>query len=198
MKHSVVGNSGRLDFLGYPMSQNEYALEAFDMLFKTVKPARVIELGALNGGLTTFLGLYSLTAGCSVISYDIANSLFDKSVLDKLGVDMRFKDIFASDTLKEISDMIRQDGITVLLCDNGNKIGEFNHFSQFLKVGDIIMAHDYAPDMTFFNKEMRGKVWPCCEITENHIEECSRRYLLRPLLADPFLQAAWVCKVKVA
>lgn len=43
-----------------------------------------------------------------------------------------------------VESFIKREGTTLILCDGGSKINEFNILSKYLKSGDIIMAHDYV------------------------------------------------------
>jgi len=117
------------------------------------------------------------------------------------GVDVRVQNVFTdSYELNDsyVSDFIRRDGTTVVLCDGGNKIREFNTLSSFLKEGDFILAHDYAVDRELFEREINRQVWNWCEITQGDIEQACIRENLLSYREDIFNNVAWTCKVKKA
>lgn len=116
---------------------------------------RIIELGTYNGGLTLFLhDLLPKDKKVDLISYDIDVSLRD--VPDMEGIDFRYCNYFEEMYINEIAHLISDtDKRVLLICDGGYKEYEFNHFSQYLKSGDVIMVHDYAE--TFAEWELHTK-----------------------------------------
>ena len=98
--------------------------------------------------------------------------------------------------LPEVKDFIQSTGNTIVLCDGGNKIAEFNILSEFLKSGDIILAHDYAFDNATFRSEIKGKYWNWHEISESDILPCIKQYNLKSYMKETFEKAVWVCKIK--
>lgn len=182
---------GTLPFLEFDMRQNAHAIPAFSQLFRKVRPNRIIEIGTFSGGLTCFLGLYGKLFNIPVISYDITDyrNEVTKQWFDTFNIEYRLIDAFQDPQL--IQD-IRQDGVTLLLCDGGNKPAEMNHFSQFLKSGDIIMAHDYCSDIETFNRDFNGKIWSWCEISDEviNVTNCD------DFMKEVFTSAVWICKKK--
>jgi hypothetical protein len=117
----------------------------------------------------------------------------------KKGIDVRVENIFNDDwsgVKKEVEDFIRQDGITIVLCDGGWKIGEFKIFSKQIKKGDYILAHDYSISREVYESQIKNKIWNWCEITEEDIKDSVIENNLIPYNQEKFSQCAWVCKVK--
>ena len=83
-----------------------------------------------------------------------------------------------------------------MLCDGGSKKNEFRILSDYLKVGDVIMAHDYAPNEEYFQEHINNKIWNWLEIQDNDINEPSLRNNLIPYMEDDFRQVVWACKIK--
>jgi hypothetical protein len=96
-----------------------------------------------------------------------------------------------------IKDFIQSEGTTLVLCDGGNKISEFNLISPLLKEGDIIMAHDYIDTIENFEQNFKNKIWNWCEIKESDISEISEKENLVPFYQEHFNKVVWVCKQKV-
>jgi len=173
-------------------------------LFKTLEKegapvARIIELGTATGGMAIYLQLYCHAAGSSFVTYDLPGKHPPYSELfDRLGIDYRQRDALSEGTIHEIRDLIRGNGTSVLVCDNGDKTREFCTFVSALKAGDIILAHDYSPDRNYFDKHMRDRTWSFLYIVASDIAAVCKEYDLLPYLERVFLRAAWVCKRKAA
>ena len=96
----------------------------------------------------------------------------DNQMVEK-GIDVRVENIFNEDwtnVKQDVIDFIQQEGVTIVLCDGGWKIGEFKIFSKLIKDGDYILAHDYSYDKVTYENEIKNKIWNWCEITESDIE----------------------------
>ena len=186
---------------GLTCQQNPYAFEAFYTLLKTCRPNRILEIGASLGGFTQYLHhiLVELSIECNIRTYDIYDR-YEYKLMREKGIDVRLEDIFSNTykelTNKEVIIYIQSDGLTLVLCDGGSKIDEFNIFSKLLKNGDIIMAHDYAFDEKTFKRDIDKKYWLWHEISESDIEDAVKEYHLRPYMQQKFNKAVWVCKIK--
>ena len=71
-------------------------------------------------------------------------------------VDLREKDIF--DDIPIAADFIQREGKTVVFCDGGDKIREFDMLSPYLKSGDVICTHDYGLNHEDFS-DIVGDAW---------------------------------------
>jgi hypothetical protein len=83
------------------------------------------------------------------------------------------------------------------LCDGGCKKCEYNAIAPLLKNKDIIMAHDYSPNLEYFEQHMRDKIWNWMEINDNDINEISKKYNLVSFQQELLLNIAWNCKQKI-
>ena len=180
--------------------QNYKAFETFFYFIKEVKPSRILEIGTSIGGLTSFLNDSCKIIGvdCDILSYDINEHPWYKEMILN-GIDVRIENVFTEnydDVDQHVKDFIKSDGITVVLCDGGNKKAEFNLLSQYLKVGDFILGHDYAYDATLFENEIYGKIWNWHELSESDIVEACMKNALVDYRRDVFQNIVWVCKMK--
>jgi len=174
-------------FLGLQMAQNSFALIALNLVLTRLQPARIIEIGTRCGGLTAFLGIYTRQNQLKYVTYDVADKfLNDPALLKFLGVEFRQQNCFEHE--EDIVEMIRGEGPTLILCDGGNKPKEFRTFSQYMKPGDVICAHDYHPD----NEHPCVEWKPIAEIQDKDIEGLD----LEPFCYEQMKKAAWVCKRK--
>jgi len=115
------------------------------------------------------------------------------------GIDVRVENIFSEKwdmVNNEVIEYIKSNGITIVLCDGGWKIGEFNLLSDFIKKDDFILAHDYAENKNVFEEKIKNKIWNWHEIQDSDISEACERNNLVLYQKDIFENAAWTCRVK--
>ena len=190
-------------YKGYVLQQAEKVFEVFKSFISEIKPKRILEIGTAGGGLTLFLRdcLDEIGLNDSTIkSFEVLDSGYYDELRIK-NIEIRIENIFDSTYTKlinvqEIEDYIKGDGTTLVLCDGGNKVSEFNILSKFLKPGDFIMAHDYCHDLNHFETEINNKIWLWCEIMESNIEQISKEQNLVHYNQDNFNKIVWVCKKK--
>jgi hypothetical protein len=194
---------GWFAYKGNTVQQHENAGNVFKKLFINKKPARILEIGTAYGGLTILLRdiLNELNMQNTIIrTYDN----YHKHYLDNIiGIESIIDNIFTKSYLelndeksKSVIEYIQLDGVTILLCDGGSKKDEFRLLSPYLKPGDIIMAHDYAPNQEYFNRHIKNKIWSWMEIEDSDIEESVILNNLNPYMSEEFTNVVWVCKEK--
>jgi cephalosporin hydroxylase len=187
-------------FRGHSAQQSHNAYQVFYDFILEVKPKRILEIGTALGGFTEFLKILSdeLNLNINILSYDISERPWYNQMIEK-GIDVRVENIFNEDwsnVKQDVIDFVQQDGVTIVLCDGGWKIGEFKIFSKLIKDGDYILAHDYSYDKVTYENEIKNKIWNWCEITESDIESSVIENNLKSYQPDKFSKAVWVCKVK--
>jgi hypothetical protein len=194
-------------YKGLSIEQNPNILYKFDKLIKEINPTRVLEIGTFHGGLTLIIkDLMNLNSRpiTDIRTYDVSSPDYVIERLNSEGINYVNKNLFSQDYQsfrdnlceKELSDFIKGEGVTLILCDGGSKKNEFRLISSFLKEGDVIMAHDYAPNETFFKEKMMNRFWNWMEIQNSDIEECSELNNLHDFMRDEFINVGWVCKIK--
>lgn len=190
-----IHETGMCAFDGFTAMQHYNAFYYFWDFIEEYSPSRIIEIGTAAGGLTRFLQFASneLNTQTKIISYDKTINPWNKLITPETGIDLRVRDCFHGDenNLNEIKQDIQSEGLTLVLCDGGNKFKEFNMLSAFLKSGDVIMSHDYAHDRETFDKNIKGKVWNWCECTYANISKSIEDNNLTPFLYDRFSKAVW-------
>jgi len=198
-KSNLELNDSLSCYLNHEAQQNHYAYEAFYNLLNTTQPSRILEIGTAMGGFTMFLRLIcnDLNLNTDILTYDINDRGY--KFLEENNVNVKIENIFYdnySAVKQEVIDYIQQDGTTIVLCDGGYKIGEFNILSNYIKQGDIIMAHDYASNNEYFQENINMKFWNWLEIQDSDIQESVEKNNLKPFMKEEFTQAVWVCKIK--
>lgn len=168
------------------MQQIETAPAAFLHLFGVSQPERIVEIGCGSGLWTMCL---AALAGPRVRIYGYDTREMLRPAIPS--VIFRVADCWEVD--EEIRGLIRKPGTTLLLCDGGNKVREFNRFAHLLKSGDVIAAHDYSPSRKEFVDVTRPLVWDHCEITDNKISETIKECCLAPFCHESMQEALWGC-----
>ena len=193
-------NRGLSSYMGMASQQNHNVYEVFYNFINNIKPKRILEIGTALGGFTEFLKKVSdeSNLNINILSYDIHRmDWYERMISD--GIDVRVENVFDSNyqsVKQEVIDFIQQDGVTIVLCDGGNKVGEFNILSNFIKQGDFIMAHDYVDTRENFMENYNNKIWNWHEISENDIREACLTNNLKSYNKEIFDSVIWVCKVK--
>lgn len=137
------------------MSQSGIAPAILGTIIMREVPKRVIEIGTCKGGMSALLSYVCQSNGAEFITMDVREPL--QYNLAPCG---RYLNWNCFEHVEEIGAWISSEGLTILLCDGGNKVREFNAFSKVLKTGDIIGAHDYMAEGDF----QSNIGWGFCEV----------------------------------
>lgn len=192
---NTEGSSTKI--LGMPMNQNRLAVPTWSYAMEVAPPARVIELGTYNGGFTIALGMhaYNLEPRARITSYERSKAPDQRFAALGEFLGIRFRDQVDIWTCEgEIADLIRGDGLTYVLCDGGDKPRELATFTQYLKPGDVIAAHDYATD----DPRVDPHPWPWGEVSIEQGKAVAQANRLEPWLQDHFDLAGWLVYRKAA
>ncbi len=132
-------------FIDGVMAQSKGALTLWSKILKQARYSRVIELGTANGNFSLYLYLWCISRGSKFYTYDIKNDWGNgnRALKDLLNFKDHFYEVDIFEKKDEIIELIKKDGRTIIFCDNGNKIKEFQIFAPELKVGDLIAVHDW-------------------------------------------------------
>lgn len=140
MKHLVI------DGLDASQSVNVYA--ALDSLLPNLqKEVNVIEIGTGHGGFTCLLANFftANNIAAKIASFDTKNyNSHTASVFSSKGISYHLMDYSSQSAANIINPIIAENKQCLVFCDNGKKPEEFNHFSNLIKKGDFIFAHDYG------------------------------------------------------
>lgn len=187
--------------------QSPRIVDAFKELFLEKKPKQILEIGAQAGGLTLCISLIlkDINLTSNIKSLDVKDIMGKDYITSTFSnVEFIVDDFFTHsyDNLKEdkkeyIKSFIQQEGTTVVLCDGGSKKNEFKILSNYLKSGDIIMAHDYSPNEEYFlNVTKPTGVWQWHEISDLDVCDSMRNNNLEFFMFEKFRDAAWLCTIK--
>lgn len=187
---------GGWKFLGTPVFQNELVFSAMRFVIEQMpRPFRIVELGTAKGGLTWILRQLIPEEGVDLISVDITDKVPDtvKEMFGRFGVQQEILNIFSPAGEQKVRSWVEDSLPVLLLCDNGNKVREVNMFASSLKVGDVIMCHDYAHDRKTYQEELKGKYWNCLEIQYSEIRQQLEKHNCMPFAEEQVKKAAWGC-----
>ena len=198
---NLDNNDGLSSVFGLAAQQHHEAYQVFYDFIKENEPARILEIGTALGGFTQFLKrcVVSLGLNTDIRSYDIHEMRWYKDMISQ-GIDVRVENIFSPDYSTcdpEVIEYIKQPGATVILCDGGDKIREFRLLANYVRVGDFIMAHDYAHSIDVFNATVNRKRWNWCEITLSDIQSSVYANDLIGYNYHKFENVAWTCMTKL-
>jgi len=182
-------------YRGVSVHQNSYVADVFRALFRTFKPVKVLEIGTADGGLTILLR--DLLDEARLKATDLWTcdpSVRERPHLVHPGIMYYAVDALNSTVLEY--HVKYAEGPALVLCDGGNKPAEFNKYAKFLRSGDVIMAHDYAPDHDTFKNVMQNQHWNWWEINDNDIATVCQTHDLVPFMQEEFQRVAWCCRRK--
>jgi predicted O-methyltransferase YrrM len=193
--------SGFTVYKGLMLQQHDDYQTPFTKLLQTTNPKRILEIGTGAGGLTLFLRDKLNEMGLTdtlIRSYDINTTTFDEIESIEISKENLFGggNDYTLERTDLIQPFIQSEGLTIVLCDGGNKVREFNQISPLLKQGDIIMAHDYVENDEIFFSTYRDNIWNWCEIQEKDISDVCEKENLTDFLKEDFNKIVWVCKIK--
>jgi predicted O-methyltransferase YrrM len=200
-KSNLIENDSLSAYNGWAAQQNDGVYEVMYNFIKEVKPKQILEIGTALGGFTKFIAFAckNLNLDTKIISVDIHHKDWYQEIRD-MGVELNIENIFSEDYTQvnqKYVDFIKQDGTTIVFCDGGDKVKEFNVLSDFLKVGDLILAHDFAIDRDYFNEHIYQKIWNWLEITESDIKNACERNNLVDFQKEVFHNVVWCSKQKI-
>ena len=153
-------------YKGFEVPQSPQAFEAWRFIVAVYKPDRIVELGTGRGVFSCFLR--SLVGRRSFFTFDRVPRFLPEALPEEeepLDDNFHQADIFKRP--REVIQIMTRPGRTLLFCDNGNKVHEWELFGPRLKDGDMIAVHDWrreiVPDDVQAGVEEWGLVHAPCE-----------------------------------
>ncbi len=193
------------ELLGHFLYDNKHTTQQvsdiklyFEKLLVTENFDVIIELGTSFGGLTYILDdiVKENNLTHNIHTFDFSYKKYVETFLNERGCTYHVLDERDDIYKTTVIDLLSNNGKALLLCDGGNKKEEFNRYSEYLKSGDIIMAHDYSHDITVFENEIKNKFWNWFEISFSDIKESVEKFDLTEYQKVDFKHAVWACFIK--
>jgi hypothetical protein len=167
------------------MQQRPEVFAHFRQALTGVPLARILEVGTAEGGLT--VGLRELFPEVPITTIDIVERPWYRAMFAAHNISYRIDGAYDG---SEVAAWVQQPGISLVLCDGGNKLREFAHFAGIIKPGDIIAAHDYEGHPNHLP-------WGCVETSDGGIAVACAAHGLEPFQHDLFGRVVWAAKRKV-
>lgn len=180
----------------YTAQQKQDVWEVFEKFLLKEKFERIFEIGTASGGLTQFLYEFSKenNIDTEIMSVDIKPP--HQHLLD-IGINNLQLNVFDIKNVNKFDSFLKTNKKLLILCDGGEKPSEFDFFAKYLKVGDFIMAHDYAISYEYFETNIRKQnKWNWCQITEDDIVGTCTKFNLIDYTDLNFVEEMWACKTK--
>jgi len=156
---------------GLKIQQTPLAITKINQLLDDGEFARIVEIGAGDGGLSFLLALHCRIKGLEFHSYDIHDKGANIKELRLITDGFEVKDvIFNEENVREVAAIIQKPGKTLCIFDAGKHV-EGNLYFKHMKVGDCCMLHDFARSEEFFKQHIEGRIWNWLECTYEQIEE---------------------------
>jgi len=183
--------------------QNLYTGNHIKDILLEIKPERILEIGTARGGLTLLMSdiLTKNEMNNSLIkSFDIKQKDHLKSV-KRNNVEFYVGNIFnySKEILlgeEPVVNFLSASGRNLIMCDGGNKVKEVKILSRYMNSGDIIMAHDYAPNKEVFESEYKDKIWNWMEINDESLQDSMRDFNLKYYNMELIKPSGWVALIK--
>ena len=154
MKEEIRGH-----FLGIHQQHSYNLYHLMDEIIQYQKPMRFVEIGTGAGAMACFLGMYAWQRGTHLLTLDInehrLQSHLARPFFEQFNVQYEVVDCFSA-TAKSLILNHMDTEPTLMFCDGGNKVREFNYFKDWLpenrgaarrsivkKHKSVIVTHDY-------------------------------------------------------
>jgi hypothetical protein len=172
--------------------------EYFDFFLNLEKFDTIIELGTSLAGLTYIIDDICVEnkLNKNIHTFDNAYRDYVENYLKERNIKFYVMDEHTEEFKTIVKDLILNGGKTLVLCDGGNKIEEFNYYSSYIKQNDFIMAHDYCPNKTIFEEEIKNKIWNWHEIQLSDINTSINTNELIEYKRINFNDVVWACYKK--
>lgn len=200
-------DTGHWRFFGTLMQQTPKAVHSINRLLYAYNDfANIVEIGSSYNGLSVFLALYCNLSPktphtgrnpyrTQFYTFDIEVRNFDGvCFLRQMGANFvigdTLKDQNVIDTIRQI---ISSPGRTLLICDGGDKIKEFELYAPFLKQGDFVLVHDYSVDAAEAAIKKAAGIWAFHESNLAALQPTITSANVVQVYEEEFSDAAFFC-----
>lgn len=176
---------------GYRLQQDAQCSEYFKRYLNIIKPERILELGTAGGGLTKILRDHT---DVPILTVEKEASIIDRRTYEL--ADVYIEDFLDTNFInKVLIPFISLSGRTLVLCDGFNKKEQYRRYARYIKNNDVIAVHDYFISEEYFTKNIKGKKWNWCQITEEEIKFINEEYKMVNI-GEELNEIFWGSKLK--
>ena len=144
MTSTLWQRTGGIWPLGVSCSLTWLDLGAIAHILQVGRIQTVLEVGVEHGGLAAWLRSYGLYTGAVYRGLDITLNALHTVVRDRdiSAIDQR--DAWSPATVSEIATWLdAQPAPALIICDGGDKPRELHLYAPLLRMGDVLIGHDY-------------------------------------------------------
>lgn len=176
---------------GYRLQQDAQCSEYFKRYLNIIKPERILELGTAGGGLTKILRDHT---DVPILTVEKEASIIDRRTYEL--ADVYIEDFLDTNFInKVLIPFISLSGRTLVLCDGFNKKEQYRRYVRYIKNNDVIAVHDYFISEEYFTKNIKGKKWNWCQITEEEMKFINEEYKMVNI-GEELNEIFWGSKLK--
>lgn len=132
--------------LGVSTSLTWLDIGALLTLIQAAQIQLIIEIGVEHGGAAALFAAYCRYAAGALVyrGIDINLDALAYTVRDHDSAALFQRDAWAPETVAEVAEWMRaMPGPCLLFCDGGDKPRELHTYAPLLRVGDVLVGHDY-------------------------------------------------------
>ncbi|MBN1121146.1 MAG: hypothetical protein JXJ17_08710 [Anaerolineae bacterium] len=136
-------------YVGGDIGHTWMEMFTFELLLTHTSMERIIELGTWRGHFSTYLATWSYLNKMEFITVEKYAEVISPralKLLNRMHATVIIEDIFSPWLIQKIGSIIQKPGITLLICDNGNKPRELALYAPYLKTGDLVMVDDWGTE----------------------------------------------------
>jgi len=132
--------------IGVSCSLTWLDLGAIAHILQLARIRLVVEVGVEHGGLAAYLASYCHYTGCQYKGIDITlNPLHPTVREDMAGVQIEERDAWIAETVERVGQWVAAaSGSVLIICDGGDKPKELKLYAPLLRMGDVLIGHDYG------------------------------------------------------
>lgn len=133
---------------GIPVTQTSNQTRMFFILIEEYEIKTFIELGVAYGGLANLMLKYGNEyKDFSYYGFEIDQNQIRPPMQNR--PEIMITDVFSQVCQDRVKSVIENSvGHVLVLCDGGNKSREMVMYAPMLRVGDLMMGHDYPGEIT--------------------------------------------------
>ena len=138
--------------LGIPSSHSWEELGAITAIIEQNDIFLFIELGVHKGGLASLLAMRARYQDFEYLGVELYLDDIEPALVALVDETPRanlfYGDAFSAPVFEFIARKVELSRRTLVYCDNGNKPAEVDRYSKALKIGDLLLVHDYPREFS--------------------------------------------------
>jgi len=142
-----------------PISHDREDWLFLQTITRMFQPQLIVELGTMQGGLTT--ALHDAAPHAQIATFDKDPSrphpLFVELLVATDKIYYKRTDLLGKGANGEVLKYLEKPVKKMLYCDNGNKLEELLLYAPYLQQGDVVGAHDWGTEIHTRRRQVKLK-----------------------------------------